>query len=73
MKTLSVTMEDALYMDLKALVCLGQISHFVSEAVKRHMDSKKAELAAQYIEAELDEERVADINLWRGIDAEGWQ
>lgn len=73
MKTLSVTLEDGLYKQLRVIAQSRQVSSFVSEAIKAHIQAKMLKMASDYEEAAKDEQRMAEIDEWRALDAEGWQ
>lgn len=73
MKTLSITLEDSLYKQLREIAQVRQVSNFVAEAIRAHIEAKIAELAREYTEAEKDAVRMVEINEWSALDAEGWQ
>lgn len=73
MKTLSITLEDTLYKQLREIAQARQVSNFVADAIRAHIQAKMMELAQDYAEAEKDAARMAEINEWSALDAEGWQ
>jgi len=73
MKTLSITLEDNLYKQLREIAHARQVSSFVSEAIKGHIQAKMLKMMSDYEEAAKDESRMSEIDEWRAIDAEGWK
>jgi predicted CopG family antitoxin len=71
MKTLSITMNDDLYSDLKDAIAPGQISKFVSDAIKSRLEKQREALMQAYKEASEDEAREAELEDWDKI-SEPW-
>ncbi|MBX9696520.1 MAG: hypothetical protein K2X53_00370 [Alphaproteobacteria bacterium] len=72
MRTLSVTISDALYTNLKRSVSSQKISKFVSEAVSEKLTKKKEALYQSYLEASQDTEREKEIKDWDSLSVENW-
>ena len=71
MRTLSITVNDILYEDLKHSVAPRQISKFVSEAIEARLKQQHEELVQAYIDAGKDAEREAELEDWDNI-TESW-
>lgn len=71
MKTLSITVNDYLYDDLKHTVAPRQISKFVSEAIEARLKKQRDELIQAYKEASQDAAREAELGDWDNIN-ESW-
>lgn len=71
MKTLSITMNDYLYDDLKHTITPGQISRFVNEAIKVRLEKQREELMQAYKEAGEDVVREAELGDWDKV-SEPW-
>ncbi len=72
MRTLSVTVSDALYDNLKHAVSSRKISKFVSEAVEEKLNRKTEALRQAYVEASHDSQRVSELKIWDAINHEDW-
>jgi predicted CopG family antitoxin len=71
MRTLSITVNDDLYGDLKQAITPGQISKFVSEAIRARLEKQRKELIQAYQEASQDLTREAELEDWDKI-SESW-
>jgi predicted CopG family antitoxin len=71
MKTLSITVNDLLYDDLKHSVGPRQISKFVSEAIEARLKKQREELMRAYVDANEDAELQAELAEWDKI-SEPW-
>ncbi len=71
MRTLSITVNDYLYDDLKQTVTSGQISKFVSEAIKFRLEKQREELMQAYKEASEDTIREAELEDWDKV-SDSW-
>ncbi|OJW49134.1 MAG: hypothetical protein BGO67_11265 [Alphaproteobacteria bacterium 41-28] len=70
MRTLSITISEDLYDNLKHTVSSRQISKFVSEAVKEKLCKKNEELYQAYLEASQDLEREQELKEWDILNVE---
>lgn len=73
MRTLSVTITDDLYNNLKHTVPSRQISKFISEILAEKLANKREILYQAYLSASQDADREADLNDWDIIDVENWE
>lgn len=72
MRTLSITIGEELYNNLKHAIPSRQISKFASEALSEKLDQRKEMLYRAYLEASHDEDREADLKEWDTISLETW-
>lgn len=72
MRTLSVTISDELYTNLKRAVSSQKISKFVSEAVSEKLTKKEEALYQSYLEASKDADREKEIKDWESLSIESW-
>lgn len=64
MRTLSITVNDSLYDDLKHTITSGQISKFVGEAIKARLEKQREVFMQAYKEAGEDAVREAELEAW---------
>jgi predicted DNA-binding protein len=72
MRTLSITLSDELYQELKQTAAPGKISKFVSEAVYKKLRDENESFSLAYREAACDKEREDELKEWDAIELEGW-
>ncbi len=72
MRTLSVTISDRLYDNLKHTVSSRQISKFVCQAVEEKLNQKRDVLYQAYMDASQDPERLQELKIWGDLDTEDW-
>jgi predicted CopG family antitoxin len=72
MRTICITINDELYLNLKHSVSSRQMSKFVCEAVREKL-TKEEELYQAYLEASQDEEIEKELKEWDAIAFEGWE
>lgn len=68
---ITLTLPENLVKDLHLYISRRQISKFVTEVVKKGLESKKEILAREFREASQDAERNAEIELWDTLIDEG--
>ena len=73
MRTLSITINDSLYDNLKHAVPARKISKFVSEAVEEKLNRKREALYQAYLEARNDPQREKELKVWDEIGHEDWE
>ncbi len=73
MRTLSITISDELYNNLKHNVASQKISKFVSEAVSEKLTKKTEALYHSYLEASQDTDRETELKDWEAMSIESWE
>lgn len=72
MHTLSITLNDQLYHQLKQMVPTRGISKFISKAIEDMINKKASSLHKAYMEAYKDHARNKEATEWDITDIEGW-
>jgi hypothetical protein len=68
MRTMSISLQEALYERLKHSVPSKKISQFVSKAISHELARKEEELVLAYQESEQNNQRQEILNEWDLID-----
>ena len=68
MKTMSISLQENLYEQLKHSVPSKKISQFVCHAISAELERKDQELTLAYEEVEKNDERQELLNEWDLID-----
>ncbi len=68
MRTMSISIQEALYEKLKHSVPSKKISFFVSKAISHELERKEEELSLAYQESEKNSQRQELLNEWDQID-----
>ena len=68
MRTMSISVSDELYEEVKHTVPAKGISHFVAIAIGKELQLEKQRLMVAYETAEQDIERQAELKEWDEID-----
>lgn len=63
----TATLPNDLIRDLRLYVPKGNISKFIADATRKEIELKKRELALEFQEANRDEERNKEIELWDNL------
>ena len=71
MKTLSISIQDKTYQELKQLVGSRQISRFVNEAVEKELEQKKQRLIEGYKRVAKSKARRKEDKIWDGAVGDG--
>lgn len=68
---ITLTLPEGIVRDLHLYITPRQISKFVAQMVKEGLESKKEQLAREFREANEDEDRKSEIELWDSLSGEG--
>ena len=68
MRTMSISMSEALYDKLKHSIPSKKISKFVSFAISKELEKKEQDLFLAYENVEKDDERQKLLKEWDAID-----
>lgn len=68
MRTLSITLSDSLYNNLKQTISSRKISKFVSEAVEEKLNQRREALYHAYCEASNDSKREQELKMWDEVE-----
>lgn len=68
MRTMSISLSEALYEKLKHSVPSKKISRFVSSAISKELEKQDQELTLAYEKVEQDNERQNLLSEWDDID-----
>jgi hypothetical protein len=63
-RTLSITIKENNYQDLKKLIGSRQISKFVNQAVEKELEQKKKELIAAYQSSAKSKKMQQEAEIW---------
>ena len=66
------TLPEEVLNELNLFVEQRQRSHFVSEAIRLALETKKRKLEEDYIAAAADAKRLKEIEEWSPTELEGW-
>ncbi|MBI5816486.1 MAG: hypothetical protein HZB29_12845 [Nitrospinae bacterium] len=72
MKTMSVSIDEGLYKQLKQAAGQRGMSGFITEAVREKLGGKQKSLLDEYKAASRDHKRKAVEKDWAAIETEGW-
>ena len=73
MRTMSVTMEERLYRNLKRVAGPRGMSRFIAEAVRDKLDHRQDDLYQEYLEASRDRRRRRELSNWDALETDGWR
>ena len=72
MQTISIILNDSIYMRLKQIVPNRKVSKFVAEAIEEKLEDKTGALLSAYKEAYADTAREKEAKIWDVVDGENW-
>ena len=68
---ITLTLPDHLVRDLHLYISRRQISKYIAQLIEQNLNEKKENLAKEFREANSDEERNREIELWDTLEEDG--